>query len=76
MSYLQMQKNDRTGEFWREVIFGRSFRNWGVTGLLHGNMKIGGEKVWLTQIETGKSHLTGICHHKSEGPWNYGNGEF
>ena len=45
MRYLQIFKNDHAGEFWWGVIFGCSFSNWGVNGLLHGNLKLVGRRL-------------------------------
>ena len=45
MSNLQIEKNDRVGEFWRGVICVCSLRKWRVTRELHVHMKIDKEKL-------------------------------
>ena len=52
LSNLQTEKNDHAGEFYQGFICGCSFKNWIVTGWLHGNLRICRDKVLLTQKET------------------------
>ena len=42
MSNVQTKKDDCAGDFWQGNIFGCSFRNWRMPGLLHGHMRMTG----------------------------------